>query len=411
MQKEGKRVLIPATDESDATYHRYCEEVDAEKMRQLYVAMTRAEDRLYLPVVLHGKKNVHLGEASPMELFLARFHRPLLESHDTEGLYARIREEDGAVLTQFIDRQGKEAGISYSQGNESTAIRTEYVEENESISLIAPKAVTVPILSISATSFTTLSSHSHQNQQEWLTDLVPPHDLNPTHKSRHMLPASSDTGLVFHHILEKIPFHLLKEIHDVSVVIPMIRPYLLGSTLEGWEETVSGVILDALRVSLDGVAPGFCLADLQPTQMYREMPFLFPCEGSIGLEELESTSGFLKGVIDLIFTWNGKYYIADWKTNWLGNEMKSYHEENLEQAMHNNSYFLQADIYAQAWRRYLKLSTRVPSMSASVGSSTYSSAALIASSPPLPASSTSNFSPQRKTKNTKRTSGNLTQRL
>jgi exodeoxyribonuclease V beta subunit len=46
-------------------------EQDAEKMRQLYVAMTRAKRRLYIPVVRDGQE-LEPGEASPIELFLER---------------------------------------------------------------------------------------------------------------------------------------------------------------------------------------------------------------------------------------------------------------------------------------------------------------------------------------------------
>ena len=53
-------------------------ELDAEKMRQFYVALTRAKSRLYIPVAreLSGKR-VALGEASPVELFLKE-PRPIL---------------------------------------------------------------------------------------------------------------------------------------------------------------------------------------------------------------------------------------------------------------------------------------------------------------------------------------------
>jgi exodeoxyribonuclease V beta subunit len=53
-------------------------EQDAEKMRQLYVAMTRAKKRLYVPIIQDGKEGGP-GEASPIELFLARVQPNLSE--------------------------------------------------------------------------------------------------------------------------------------------------------------------------------------------------------------------------------------------------------------------------------------------------------------------------------------------
>jgi exodeoxyribonuclease V beta subunit len=400
-----ERVLIPIDDESNEAYVRYCEEIDAEKMRQLYVAMTRAKNRLYIPVALHGKKNMHIGEASPMELFLARFRRGPIGVGDRESLYARIREEDGSALTDFIEQQGKSVGISYSIGAENSpqspqkALQTEtfslnletavqddkVMQDFELESLLmegdhsqkvkalpirsdygskdcvnlssstavsrlkAPPSVSVITLSFTTASFTALAS---QQQKQPNRDTPPPHDFQSTDKTQHTLPAGSETGILLHQILEKIPFHAFKELTSAEKSVEWITPFVKGSPLEGWKEAIGTIILNTLKAPL---VPGFCLADLQPSQMYREMPFLFPCEESFELEELETSPGFLKGVIDLIFIWNGKYYIVDWKSNWLGEDFNSYGQEKLEQAMHHHQYFLQANIYSEAWRRYLQL--------------------------------------------------------
>ena len=54
------------------------EELDAEKQRQLYVAMTRAKKRLYVPIAL-SNKDPGPGTHSPMELFSRHFEGPFLE--------------------------------------------------------------------------------------------------------------------------------------------------------------------------------------------------------------------------------------------------------------------------------------------------------------------------------------------
>ena len=64
--------------------------------------------------------------------------------------------------------------------------------------------------------------------------------------------------------------------------------------------------------------------------------------------------GLMNGFIDLVFEHKGKYYILDWKTNFLGNNLEAYQTENLEQAMSNNNYHLQYMIYTVALCRYLK---------------------------------------------------------
>ncbi len=61
----------------------------------------------------------------------------------------------------------------------------------------------------------------------------------------------------------------------------------------------------------------------------------------------------LRGFIDLVFQSNGKAYILDWKSNWLGKGAAAYQTSALQLAMQNNQYDLQARIYALAVHRWL----------------------------------------------------------
>ena len=35
------------------------------------------------------------------------------------------------------------------------------------------------------------------------------------------------------------------------------------------------------------------------------------------------------GIIDLVFFYKNKYYILDWKTNWLGEKAEDYHSDEI----------------------------------------------------------------------------------
>ncbi len=64
-------------------------ELDAEKMRQFYVALTRAKKRLYIPIATElPTPSYSLGEGSPVELFLSKAH-PDLTSFSQEFLNER----------------------------------------------------------------------------------------------------------------------------------------------------------------------------------------------------------------------------------------------------------------------------------------------------------------------------------
>jgi exodeoxyribonuclease V beta subunit len=66
-------------------------------------------------------------------------------------------------------------------------------------------------------------------------------------------------------------------------------------------------------------------------------------------------TGFMKGFIDLVFEHEGKFYVVDYKSNYLGNNSESYQADKLEQAMIAHDYPLQYLIYSLALHRYLKL--------------------------------------------------------
>ena len=62
----------------------------------------------------------------------------------------------------------------------------------------------------------------------------------------------------------------------------------------------------------------------------------------------------MTGFIDLFFEHQGKYYILDWKSNHLGNNLENYSQENMEEAMKGSNYNLQYYIYTIAANRFLK---------------------------------------------------------
>ncbi|QJC38310.1 exodeoxyribonuclease V subunit beta [Enterobacteriaceae endosymbiont of Donacia marginata] len=64
--------------------------------------------------------------------------------------------------------------------------------------------------------------------------------------------------------------------------------------------------------------------------------------------------GFLSGIIDLIFLWEKKYYIIDYKSTWLGNDHKKYKKKYIQNDICLNRYDIQYQIYSLALHKYLK---------------------------------------------------------
>jgi len=64
--------------------------------------------------------------------------------------------------------------------------------------------------------------------------------------------------------------------------------------------------------------------------------------------------GFLKGFIDLIFEFNGRFYIVDWKSNSLGHRVEDYDVAAMRREITERSYDLQYHLYTGALDKFLR---------------------------------------------------------
>jgi exodeoxyribonuclease V beta subunit len=63
----------------------------------------------------------------------------------------------------------------------------------------------------------------------------------------------------------------------------------------------------------------------------------------------------MRGFIDLVFEYAGRFYVVDWKSNILGPVIADYAPACLRQAMEGHFYVLQSRLYAVALHQYLTL--------------------------------------------------------
>jgi exodeoxyribonuclease V beta subunit len=66
-------------------------------------------------------------------------------------------------------------------------------------------------------------------------------------------------------------------------------------------------------------------------------------------------NGMLKGFVDLVFEHRGRYYVADYKSNWLGPDDGAYTREAMRAAVVDKRYDLQYVLYLFALHRLLKV--------------------------------------------------------
>jgi exodeoxyribonuclease V beta subunit len=75
----------------------------------------------------------------------------------------------------------------------------------------------------------------------------------------------------------------------------------------------------------------------------------------LGRLAFDPIQGFLKGFIDLVFQFEDRFYLVDWKSNWLGNRLEDYSPEAVRGEMLRQHYFIQYHLYTVALHKYLAL--------------------------------------------------------
>lgn len=133
---------------------------------------------------------------------------------------------------------------------------------------------------------------------------------------------------------------------------------------------------------------GFRLNQLQPEHYLSECPFylalsdrvlamkriqqLFAEYGMEMPELLEARSArYLNGSIDLVYFDGQRYHIADYKSNYLGENLADYSGASIAQSMSLASYWLQAGLYLVALHRYLKVKMQNYDIEQHLGGATY----------------------------------------
>ncbi len=367
--EEGERRLLSAPIEDSKELFDHFQESDAEKMRQLYVALTRAKTALYVPVALHfPSEGLKRGEAAPIELFLSRFSANPDCSYDE--LYQQIREGWDEKLFDFFKAGAGSGAITFSvhEGMEEVVCRGESLKELQKLpELIAPRRVSVKGEDVWVTSF---SSIVHSSGGLGSFPLLPPSNFEAEEKTVHTLPANADTGIVLHSILEKIDFALFRFFKHSSEVIPLITPFLKGGKWEAWSAVIADMLFNCMHAQIGCGQGGFSLKEIESALIYREMPFAFSIDeegaarflskASRGDKERFCKNGIVKGVIDGIAYHRGRYFLFDWKSHWLGSDLDAYGDFEIARAMEENGYFIQSELYIEALKRYLNVVEKRP---------------------------------------------------
>ncbi|MBK1646776.1 exodeoxyribonuclease V subunit beta [Thiocapsa imhoffii] len=210
--------------------------------------------------------------------------------------------------------------------------------------------------------------------------------------SLHALPRGSRYGTFLHGILEwaAVQQHQddqgrLQQGFAATAASASLRRAMLTQRcalrgLSDWVEPLGCWLGELLErrwllpapADVPAATPSLALRDLQPEQIQVEMEFWIEahaletrrldrlvqrhCLAGAPRPDLRSDqiNGLLKGFIDLVFEHDGRYYVLDWKSNWLGPDDQAYTPAAMRATILHHRYDLQYALYLLALHRQLR---------------------------------------------------------
>lgn len=186
------------------------------------------------------------------------------------------------------------------------------------------------------------------------------------------LPAGPNFGNVIHDLLEVFPFSEIGKVENqkkqAEIVSQKCKRYGVEADLDHIQKLLELVVATPLASSQRGKVADFSLASLADSKCLKEMGFYFHLS-RLATDRINSVlgydpavtklshkimRGYLTGFVDLICEHAGKFYILDYKTNFLGEAIEDYSPENLVAAMQSHNYGLQYWIYTLVLHRHMK---------------------------------------------------------
>ncbi|PRM16181.1 RecBCD enzyme subunit RecB [Haemophilus influenzae] len=344
------------------------EETFAEELRLLYVALTRAKYQMAfaLPTQFDKKwnalhyvlsqgeigKEINLSDSKDTETLLQAFKekmqdnveictKPNLEVLAALSINTKNDDLKAAEFTGNIEQDWRITSFtSIEQAHRRQHYFTESVGKKHAV-------------------FDDAKDYDSQNSIEISTAL-----LNENESNILDLPRGKQVGTALHRHFENCYFSDLANTEEIDKLRQSLQlDETFTEPLQNWLQQISHTPLSN--------EIGIALADLANKDCIKEMPFYLAIREHFDVDafnrmlkahhhlpseplQFEQIQGMVRGSIDLVFRHNGKYYLVDYKSNFLGSTLSDYNQEALKKEMLHSHYDWQYLIYTLALHRYLQ---------------------------------------------------------
>lgn len=342
----------------------------AEEVRLFYVGVTRASSQLYItvPTQCDNKKINTTLLASPLFHVLCGSNDNKADVPPADQLASAITRlenvaEESVFSQQTLSIESTMFNAPVPQGNWSAPQFDGRIKQPWFMSSFSSLVRGLHVPHHQRFNFDEIESES--DDIDVATDIE---QLNA-----FTFPKGAHAGNFLHNLFEDIEFT-----QAITEQSPILQELLVRY---GFEEKWLDVLIhwgqNILNAPLQDavVNQSLSLSELSQGQKSVEMEFYFPVSGlpcekfndllaqypvltkaeNVHALEFDYLKGMLKGFIDLTFEWQGRYYVLDYKSNYLGDDLAHYNQEAMEQAMADHRYDVQLVLYTLALHRLLKL--------------------------------------------------------
>ncbi|SEA55674.1 DNA helicase/exodeoxyribonuclease V, beta subunit [Thiothrix caldifontis] len=361
----------------DAARRCFREAEQAESLRLLYVALTRAKYHCTVTLVSGRLNHFDYYSALGWLLFGALPQsREILGKLRKEGMQPDERQR--LMHTQLAHLVEQSAGCISHETLPVNETPLRYQPDNRqwqpSIRRYQQRYAPIPKVG----SFSGLAAGKEDERPDYDTLVFATAALNErttpiVERSRSdVFPRGAKAGSCLHKMLEELDFtQPLSAQHD-TVLRPVLKRHGLP---ERWLAAGAQLLENTLHTPLSFTHQRLC--DLPKSQRLDELEFYFPVERlrlkplqallhqhlplewevihhAIDKLKFNELTGYMKGFIDLVFVAEEQYFVVDYKSNELGGTLADYTPLAMQEAMAEHHYYLQYLIYCLALHRYLQ---------------------------------------------------------
>jgi exodeoxyribonuclease V beta subunit len=357
-----------APEDSDAIKERLADERDAETLRLIYVALTRAVHRCVLVVGCYDKKD---GTRSLLNWMLAgtrqdaaQWRKSEIEPEEIDSLWRTLaNDSEGAIVLEDLP-SGEGEPLPWGEEKPAfSAPRPPIVPEGWRIGSYSA-------ITSGATHEDAARDHDARIDQpasEHAPETPPSAPVPEGDILR--FPRGAAAGDCVHALFESIDF-TRPGTHPAAISRVLAAHPLRAAGGSPLPRMLSNMLADVLASPLLGDEQMPLRLETVPlSRRLTEFGFYLPAP-RLEIDKLDTwlsghgyggprlaardLTGYLKGYIDLVFEHSDRYWVLDWKTNHLGDTPSAYAPAALEAAMKRHGYHLQHLLYTVALHRHLR---------------------------------------------------------